>query len=129
MVSGHLNGKPMKTLQSSQPRLGANEPSSLISIQVGILSKYFPAADDGALRAAAAGVSARRVGSRLIKAYRSSKVGNLGVPCVDLDAIKDSALGMVDLNTFRQFAVQRPGGKHMSRSAGSTGLLGISGVT
>lgn len=50
MVSGHLNGKPMKTLQSSQPRLGANEPSSLISIQVGILSKYFPAADDGVFR-------------------------------------------------------------------------------
>ncbi|KAI1361523.1 hypothetical protein F5Y08DRAFT_314412 [Xylaria arbuscula] len=43
------------------------------------------------------------------QAYRAGKVTNLGVPRVDLDATEDTALGMVDMNTFRQFAVQRPG--------------------
>ncbi|OTB00339.1 hypothetical protein M426DRAFT_66115 [Hypoxylon sp. CI-4A] len=39
------------------------------------------------------------------QAYRSGKVTNTGVPRVDLDATEDSALGMVDMETFRQFAV------------------------
>ncbi|KAI6083090.1 hypothetical protein F4821DRAFT_263302 [Hypoxylon rubiginosum] len=39
-------------------------------------------------------------------AYRSGKVSNLGVPRVDLDATEDSALKMVDMETFRQFAVR-----------------------
>ncbi|KAI3325652.1 hypothetical protein HD806DRAFT_490866 [Xylariaceae sp. AK1471] len=51
------------------------------------------------------------------QAYRSSKVTNLGVPRVDLDATEDSALGMVDLNTFRQFAMQQ--GPGQSGGAGS----------
>ncbi|KAI1157664.1 hypothetical protein F5B18DRAFT_150914 [Nemania serpens] len=41
------------------------------------------------------------------RAYRSGKVSNLGVPRVDLDATEHSALAMVDLDIFRQFAVQR----------------------
>ncbi|KAI2635617.1 hypothetical protein GGS26DRAFT_549969 [Hypomontagnella submonticulosa] len=40
------------------------------------------------------------------QAYRSGKVTNLGVPRVDLDATEDSALGMVDMETFRQFSVK-----------------------
>ncbi|KAI2471596.1 hypothetical protein F4781DRAFT_103464 [Annulohypoxylon bovei var. microspora] len=40
------------------------------------------------------------------QAYRTGKVTNLGVPRVDLDATEDSALNMVDLETFRQFAVR-----------------------
>lgn len=40
------------------------------------------------------------------QAYRSGKVTNLGVPRVDLDATEDSALSMVDMETFRQFAVK-----------------------
>ncbi|KAI1817678.1 hypothetical protein GGS20DRAFT_531419 [Poronia punctata] len=46
------------------------------------------------------------------KAYRAGKVSNLGVPRVDLDATEDSALGMVDLNTLRQFAVQHGPGQN-----------------
>ncbi|KAI1483657.1 hypothetical protein K445DRAFT_27102 [Daldinia sp. EC12] len=48
------------------------------------------------------------------QAYRSGRITNLGVPRVDLDATEDSALGMVDMETFRQFAVRQdqsnPGG-------------------
>ncbi|KAI1770121.1 hypothetical protein F4818DRAFT_276141 [Hypoxylon cercidicola] len=40
------------------------------------------------------------------QAYRSGKVTNLGVPRVDLDATEDSALRMVDMESFRQFAVR-----------------------
>ncbi|KAI1385854.1 uncharacterized protein F4822DRAFT_356155 [Hypoxylon trugodes] len=40
------------------------------------------------------------------QAYRSGRVTNLGVPRVDLDATEDSALKMVDMETFRQFAVR-----------------------
>ncbi|KAI1264329.1 hypothetical protein F5Y18DRAFT_79362 [Xylariaceae sp. FL1019] len=43
------------------------------------------------------------------EAYRSGKVTSLGVPRVDLDSTEDSALGMVDLETLRKFAVQKPG--------------------
>ncbi|RYC61762.1 hypothetical protein CHU98_g4445 [Xylaria longipes] len=53
------------------------------------------------------------------QAYRSGKVSNLGVPRVDLDATEDSALGMADLNSFRQFAVQR--GPGQSQNSGNTG--------
>ncbi|KAI0468224.1 hypothetical protein F4859DRAFT_491948 [Xylaria cf. heliscus] len=45
------------------------------------------------------------------QAYRSKKVSYLGVPRVDMDATEDSVLSMVDLNTLRQFAVQRGPGK------------------
>ncbi|KAI1352054.1 hypothetical protein F5Y01DRAFT_103925 [Xylaria sp. FL0043] len=54
------------------------------------------------------------------QAYRSGKVTNLGVPRVDLDATEDSALAMVDMNTFRQFAVQRPGQNQANGGSGST---------
>ena len=51
------------------------------------------------------------------QAYRSGKVSNLGVPRVDLDATEDSALNMVDLDKFRQFAVQHGPGS----SGGASG--------
>ncbi|KAI0506391.1 hypothetical protein F5B22DRAFT_624133 [Xylaria bambusicola] len=54
------------------------------------------------------------------QAYRSGKVTNLGVPRVDLDATEDTALGMVDMNTFRQFAVQGPGQNGTNGGTGST---------
>ncbi|KAI1305106.1 hypothetical protein F5Y03DRAFT_164259 [Xylaria venustula] len=52
------------------------------------------------------------------QAHRSGKVSNLGVPRVDLDATEDSALARVDLNTFRQFAVQGPGQSQVNGGAG-----------
>ncbi|KAI0122389.1 hypothetical protein F4814DRAFT_208172 [Daldinia grandis] len=39
-------------------------------------------------------------------AYRGGRITNLGVPRVDLDATEDSALRMVDMDAFRQFAVR-----------------------
>ncbi|KAI1413316.1 hypothetical protein F5Y13DRAFT_28804 [Hypoxylon sp. FL1857] len=50
------------------------------------------------------------------QAYRSGRVTNLGVPRVDLDATEDSALRMVDIETFRQFAV-----RHEQPNAGGSG--------
>ncbi|KAI1768386.1 hypothetical protein GGR53DRAFT_517824 [Hypoxylon sp. FL1150] len=47
-------------------------------------------------------------------AYRSGKVSNLGVPRVDLDATEDSALKMVDMEAFREFAI-----RHEQQSSGS----------
>ncbi|KAI0595958.1 hypothetical protein F4775DRAFT_566739 [Biscogniauxia sp. FL1348] len=44
------------------------------------------------------------------RAYRAGRVGMLGVPRVDLDATEESALGTVDLQTLRQFAVRDPEG-------------------
>ncbi|KAI0099706.1 hypothetical protein GGR51DRAFT_388801 [Nemania sp. FL0031] len=52
-------------------------------------------------------------------AYRSGKVSNLGVPRVDLDATEDSALDIVDMNMFRQFAVQH--GPRQNQNGGGTG--------
>ncbi|KAI1505043.1 hypothetical protein F5X99DRAFT_405313 [Biscogniauxia marginata] len=43
------------------------------------------------------------------RAYRGGRISVLGVPRVDLDATEDSALRMVDLQTLRQFAVDRQG--------------------
>ncbi|KAI0018197.1 hypothetical protein F4780DRAFT_752419 [Xylariomycetidae sp. FL0641] len=53
------------------------------------------------------------------QAHRAGKVTNLGVPRVDLDATEDSALSMVDMNTFRQFAVQSGTGPAGSGASGS----------
>ncbi|XXH01686.1 hypothetical protein Hte_008047 [Hypoxylon texense] len=55
------------------------------------------------------------------QAYRSGKVTSLGVPRVDLDATEDSALKMVDLETFRQFSTghQQPGGSASGSGSGS----------
>ncbi|KAI1139112.1 hypothetical protein F5Y05DRAFT_339284 [Hypoxylon sp. FL0543] len=50
------------------------------------------------------------------QAYRSGRVSNLGVPRVDLEATEDSALRMVDMETFRPFAV-----RHEQPSAGGSG--------
>ncbi|KAI1086503.1 hypothetical protein F5B19DRAFT_138667 [Rostrohypoxylon terebratum] len=49
------------------------------------------------------------------QAYRIGKVTVLGVPRVDLEATEDSALDMVDLDTFRQFSV-----RHDQSNAGSS---------
>ncbi|KAI0868630.1 hypothetical protein GGS24DRAFT_204043 [Hypoxylon argillaceum] len=54
------------------------------------------------------------------QAHRSGKVTNLGVPRVDLDATEDSALAMVDLNTFRQFAVQHGPGQSQNGAGGGS---------
>ncbi|KAI1653473.1 hypothetical protein F4813DRAFT_393659 [Daldinia decipiens] len=45
-------------------------------------------------------------GNDLRQAYRGGRITNLGVPRVDLDATEDSALVMVDMDAFRQFAVR-----------------------
>ncbi|KAH9905652.1 hypothetical protein F4778DRAFT_727038 [Xylariomycetidae sp. FL2044] len=54
-------------------------------------------------------------------AYRSGRVGPLGVPRVDLDATEDSALGMVDLDTFRRFAAPREAGQQQGQGQGQGG--------
>ncbi|XDG05116.1 hypothetical protein ABKA04_004731 [Annulohypoxylon sp. FPYF3050] len=51
------------------------------------------------------------------QAYRTGKVTALGVPRVDLEATEDSALSMVDLDTFRQFSV----GHDQANVGGSSG--------
>ncbi|KAI1339836.1 hypothetical protein F5Y15DRAFT_415755 [Xylariaceae sp. FL0016] len=56
------------------------------------------------------------------RAHRAGKVSTLGVPRVDLDATEDSALSMVDLNTFRQFAAgQGQGQGGAGAGAGGSG--------
>ncbi|KAI0838415.1 hypothetical protein F5Y06DRAFT_296489 [Hypoxylon sp. FL0890] len=53
------------------------------------------------------------------QAYRSGRVSNLGVPRVDLEATEVSALRMVDMETFRPFAV-----RHEQPNAGGSGSGG-----
>ncbi|KAI0165362.1 hypothetical protein GGR52DRAFT_575453 [Hypoxylon sp. FL1284] len=53
------------------------------------------------------------------QAYRSGKVTTLGVPRVDLDATEDSALKMVDMETFRQFSVKPEQGSGSSTGSGA----------
>ncbi|KAI1642401.1 uncharacterized protein F4817DRAFT_304792 [Daldinia loculata] len=58
------------------------------------------------------------------QAYRGGRVTNLGVPRVDLDATEDSALGMVDMDTFRQFAI-----RHDQSNVNGSGSGSGSGAT
>ncbi|CAJ2509516.1 Uu.00g145420.m01.CDS01 [Anthostomella pinea] len=54
-----------------------------------------------------------------VKAHQAGKVSNMGVPRVDLEATEDSALSMVNMETFRKFAAQgggQPGGSGGSGS-------------
>ncbi|KAI5919339.1 hypothetical protein F4810DRAFT_714564 [Camillea tinctor] len=53
------------------------------------------------------------------RAYRGGRIGMLGVPRVDLDATEESALGTVDLQTLRQFAVREPDGEGSGNGSGN----------